>query len=340
MKIHYFQRYHKEENVATANTMLLLSRLYQYSPEKFYSFLNALLGENEFEIAMQLQVRNNTGDSIPDAVISQKGFKIVIETKRGDQFDINQLKRHLNSFSDEESKYIITLASGFMDTETKNKFDAILQQYNQNPEHKIHIVHINTTFEKIASIIQDNLDDLPGEMQAILDDFIDYCYTSNLIIGVDARKTLRVRAAGITFDFNTAEGVYYGPADRGFREHDYLGLYRDKAVRYIGKIVAQILAVEKDGGLIYKVEKGELTEELKDKIKKAIEDAAQYGWNDLKYIEHRYFFVDHFYETEFRKTSKGALRGTRYFDLEEVLKQKVLPSTSQIAELLSNETWT
>lgn len=31
MKIHYFQRYHEKENVATANTMLLLLRLYSYS---------------------------------------------------------------------------------------------------------------------------------------------------------------------------------------------------------------------------------------------------------------------------------------------------------------------
>lgn len=37
MKIHYFQRYHEKENVATANTMLLLSRLYQYSSDKFLS---------------------------------------------------------------------------------------------------------------------------------------------------------------------------------------------------------------------------------------------------------------------------------------------------------------
>lgn len=34
MKIHYFQRYHEKENVATANTMLLLSRLYSYSSDK------------------------------------------------------------------------------------------------------------------------------------------------------------------------------------------------------------------------------------------------------------------------------------------------------------------
>ena len=41
MKIHYFQRYHTKENVSTANTMLLLSRLYQYSPIGFSFFSNS-----------------------------------------------------------------------------------------------------------------------------------------------------------------------------------------------------------------------------------------------------------------------------------------------------------
>lgn len=36
MRIHYFQRYHEKENVATANTMLLSSRLYQHSSDKFF----------------------------------------------------------------------------------------------------------------------------------------------------------------------------------------------------------------------------------------------------------------------------------------------------------------
>lgn len=337
MKIHYFQRYHEKENVATANTMLLLSRLYQYSPEKFYQFLNALLGENEFEITMQLQVRNNTGDSIPDAVISQRGFKIIIEAKLYDWFHDDQLIRHLNSFGDEESKYLITLASDLMEPNKKMQFENRLQKYNQ--EHKTHVIHINTTFEKIVFIIQDIIDDRTGNMQEILDDFIDFCYTSQLIIGANAWKTLRVKSAGITYSFNTAEGVFYDPADRGFREHDYLGLYQDKAVRYIGKITAQILAVEKDGELTYQAEKGELTNELKEKIKKAIEDAAQYGWYDLKYVKHRYFFVDHFYNTEYKKISKGASRGTRYFDLEEVLNMKQMPATSRIAELLASRTW-
>ena len=42
MNIHYFQRYHTKENVSTANTMLLLSRLYQYSPDRFFLFLKQL----------------------------------------------------------------------------------------------------------------------------------------------------------------------------------------------------------------------------------------------------------------------------------------------------------
>jgi hypothetical protein len=48
MKIHYFQRYH-EENVATANTMLLLSWLYSYSSDKFFRFLKSEFFSDSFE---------------------------------------------------------------------------------------------------------------------------------------------------------------------------------------------------------------------------------------------------------------------------------------------------
>jgi hypothetical protein len=44
MKIYYFQRYHSKENVITGNTMLLISRLYHYSPSKFHVFVNSLVG--------------------------------------------------------------------------------------------------------------------------------------------------------------------------------------------------------------------------------------------------------------------------------------------------------
>ena len=90
MDIHYFQRYHQKENVATANTMLLLSRLFSYSPNKFYKFLRTTFFPNWYspEICMRIQDKNDK--SIPDATIAQESFKIVIETKTWDWFKAEQ----------------------------------------------------------------------------------------------------------------------------------------------------------------------------------------------------------------------------------------------------------
>lgn len=87
-----------------------------------------------------------------------------------------------------------------------------------------------------------------------------------------------MQLAGTTFDFNLSENVYYDNIDRGFSSHDYLSLYKQKSIRAVGKITAIITAVLKDGELIYNVERGELTEERKEKIDKAIEDGKKYEY--------------------------------------------------------------
>ncbi|MDR2599744.1 MAG: hypothetical protein LBC73_05655 [Oscillospiraceae bacterium] len=56
-------------------------------------------------------------------------------------------------------------------------------------------------------------------------------------------------------------------------------------------------------------------------------------------IEHRYFFVEKFYDTDFKKESKGALRGNKIFDLCEVLELNELPDTKKIAEMLRKKKW-
>ena len=58
MQVHYFQRYQQKENVMTANTLLLLSRLYDYSPRKFYRFLKqcSIYNESvELDISFEMQ---------------------------------------------------------------------------------------------------------------------------------------------------------------------------------------------------------------------------------------------------------------------------------------------
>lgn len=336
MKIHYFQRYHEKENVATANTMLLLSRLYSYSSNKFFRFLKSEYFAGSFEPELVFTLQEKSLESIPDATITQEGFKIVVETKLTDWFYSDQLMRHLKSFGDEKNKVMITLASEPMSAEKLVDFEKQLKEYNESQTYPV--IHINTTFEMMANAIRDVIADRDYEMQDVLDDYLNYCYKDGLIPVSDSWKYLRMQLAGTTLDFNVNNNVYYDKAERGFRAHDYLGLYKQKSVRAIGKICARITAIETEEGIKYTPEFGELTEGRKQMIAKAMADGDSHGY-DLRTIEHRYFFVEQFYETDFKKISSGGSMGTRIFDLTTLLGTEEIPDVEQIAELLRNQSW-
>lgn len=336
MKIHYFQRYHEKENVATANTMLLLSRLYSYSSDKFFRFLKSEFFTGSFEPELVFRLQEKSVDSIPDATITQEGFKIIVETKLTDWFYSDQLMRHLKSFGDEKNKVMITLASEPMEESKRKKFEEKLKEYNMTQSHPV--LHINTTFECLANAIQEVIDDRDYEMQEVLDDYLNYCYNDGLITVSDAWKYMRMQLAGVTLDFNVANNIYYDNAERGFRAHDYLGLYKNKSVRAIGKICARVTAIETEDGIKFNSEYGELTDERKQKIIDSMENGDIHGYN-LRTVEHRYFFVEQFYETDFKKITPRAPMGTRIFDLTQLLGTEDIPATVKIAELLKNKTW-
>ena len=336
MKIHYFQRYHEKENVATANTMLLLSRLYSYSSDKFFRFLKSEYFSESFHPEITFRLQEKSVDSIPDATITQESFKIVVETKLSDWFYEDQLLRHLNAFGDETYKVMITLAPECMKDAKKEAFEQKLKQYNRNQRHPV--IHINTTFEAMANAIGEILDDRDYDMQDVLADYLSYCYQDGLIPVSDAWKYMRMHLAGATFDFNISSDIYYEKAERSFRAHDILALYKQKSIRAIGKIIARITAVETEDGIKYNAEYGELTEERKEMIRKALADGDSHGY-DLRTIEHRYFFVEKFYKTDFRKITPRAPMGTRIFDLTQVLGTETVPDTEELARRLMQESW-
>lgn len=113
-------------------------------------------------------------------------------------------------------------------------------------------------------------------------------------------------------------------------------MYKDKSVRAVGKIEAIITAVTKDDSIEYKVELGELTNDRKQQILRAIEDGKNYGY---VMTGERYFFVDKFYETDFKKTTPRAPMGTRVFDLTQILETEQLPETHIITDQLKTKTW-
>jgi hypothetical protein len=290
----------------------------------------------EPEIVFNLQEKSDR--SIPDATITQESFKIVVETKLSDWFYSDQLERHLKSFKDEKYKVLITLAPELMDPGKINEFEKRMKQHNDELIAKqiYPIMHVNTTFERIIEAIGDVIDDRDYEMQEVLDDYRNYCYKDNLIASSDSRKRMRMQLSGATFDFNVSRNLYFDSINRGFSPHDYLGLYKGKSIRAIGKINAIVTGVTTELGVEFKAELGELTNERREQIAKAIDDGLSSGYSmtDL-----RFFFVEKFYETDFKKVTPRAPMGTRVFDLSDILETEQLPSTEDIAEILKTKTW-
>ena len=337
MNIHYFQRYHSQENVSTANTMLLFSRLYNYSPSKFYNLLQYILEEEyealNFELSIKLQKRSK--DSVPDAVISQPNFKIIIETKLYNNFGTKQLEHHLSSFQNDGEKILLTLDPQELKKEKKEEIKNMVKTKNPN------VKHIHLTFEKLIGFIK-NIIDSNDDFSDIVEDYENYCYESGLISDMD--KKLDIRLCGTTYETNKKLNLYYCPSSWGYQRCKYLGLYTKKEVRNIGEITA-IAVIEAKNGNIKKLEfssiEGNLTEEMKENAQKAFEEAYQYEY-DLTRCPHRFFFVDQFYKTSYQKISPRAPRGKRIFNLQEVLeleKNQKLPSTAKIAELLKTKKW-
>lgn len=338
MQIHYFQRYHSKENVDTSNTMLMLSRLYAYNADKFYSMFNSLILEEDDtpEITFELQVVGS--DSVPDAIISQKSFKVVVETKLHNQFDKEQLLKHLNHFDNEDVKVILTLDPKPMKQDFKEDFERELRNHNESHRTSKTIKHVNLTFEQLVEAMEDIVDDRDTEIVGILDDFKNYCLDEGLI--PESYKWMRAIVTGTSLEQNLDLNLYYDMASRGYTEHGYIGLYKEKSIRAIGKLIKIIVAEMKDGQLHCKAESGDsVTEEEKDRIRRAIQQAEDDFDFDLKTIPHRYFLVDQFYQIDFRKASKNPIQRSKYFNLADMFGYASMPGTAEIARDLDGRTW-
>ena len=338
MQVHYFQRYQQKENVMTANTLLLFSRLYDYSPRKFYRFLKQCSIYNEsIDLNISFEMQKRGLKSIPDGYIGQKGFNVIIETKQyGGSFSLDQLERHLDAFEDIDNTVILTIADDYMKEDVKKKFHILLSRYNTDNNKNIR--HCNIRFLDVVNSMADVLDERDYNMKDILADYEAYCYHDGLIIQNDAWQYMRMQLAGETFEYNVANGIYYDSVKRGFRPHAYLGLYRNKSIRAIGKIEAIISNEYIDEKMIFHEEIGKLTDERKEKIVKAIEDSQEYGYR-LDIEPHRFFFVEKFYDTDYDKESKYAPMGSRIFNLKDILKVDSMPDTQEIANILKEKSW-
>jgi len=335
MKIHYFQRYHGPENVATNNALLLISRLYNYSSDLFHRFMAKLIEEKytDFDTEVNFELQLNGQGSVPDGHIQQKGYNIIIETKKVKKFNISQIQNHLSEFKNEDYQIMLTLSPYEM--EFKQAYDIKTLVDKENTKCNVNIKHIHTTFQKIITYIDEIIDDYRDyEMRDILEDYRECCSLDNLLPNSD--RLIRAVTAGETYDDNLELCLYYDPAERGYSEHSYIGLYKSKAIRAIGKIVAIVEADLANGNLIMK-NSAKITLKQEKDILEAIKRGSNHGYNIE--VGHKFFLVDKFYDTNYKKTSKQSLRGKKFFDIGELFPKENITGAEMLASRLNDMTW-
>lgn len=336
--IYYFQRFSQKENVVTNNTLLLFSRFYHYNTIRFQDFLSDLFGNVPgLQVGPQFEQQVRNKGSIPDGMISQTSFKVVIETKLYGNYNKDQIIQHLNKFENEDLKILLLIdphpvGQGFIKN-VKQEINTFKSQTGKD------VLFIPSTFETIIKTMRDHLLDQDYEMQEILEEYEAFCSEENLL--PDNNYLMKAVPCGFSLQHNLKYNIYYDPITRSYRNYKYLGLYNLKTIKAIGEI-RDVITADYD----FNTKKLEVKEHLntnlvspddEEAIKGIIEDTMNELNIDLSKGQ-KFYMVYKFYDTNYRKTSKLPLRGGKYFDLKEIIGDK-LPSAEKIAEILKEMSW-
>lgn len=327
-KVTYFQRYSTRENAVTNSTLHLFSQIYQESTDRLKELFCELLG-NEISLGVEFVQQERCNNAVPDGYIYQQELHIKIETKVTAGVDVNQLIRHCETFKSSDcQKFLILLTRNEVNDRDLDKVK--IEAKNRG------IVLCKCTFEELCSKLKNYSKEHETHLKNIIEDYISYCNESDLF--VDRRKWLSIVPCGSTFELNKTFNMYYQPSDRGYSPQDYLGIYNNKSVKLIGKITAVFDSVIGSSGelelspvivstnnsytnLVYK-----MIEETNKKLGWGIRDG------------HRFYCVDQFYETNFKKTTPRGIMGGRYFDVTDVSKESQ-DDTEKLALILRGKTW-
>lgn len=327
--IHYFPRYSQKENLVTNSTMLLLSRLYHYHGGKFARVLSRILEDEkaDLDVGVRFGQQEKGKEGIADGVISQASFQVFIETKLHDNFLASQLKRHIEGFNPAYQQHILlALSKSEVDDHLRKKVTAYLKESDKGT-----VTFASTTYADIIRLIRAELAEYEVEMNELVDDFEAFCQ-ENQLLALGDHRMLAV-TAGKSLPDNRKWGIYYDPANRRHNlSFTYLGLYKNKAIRAIGKVKKTVYCDYVDGDLVpTRGEKLDLTTEERQTIIETIEQTDYYN---LERGE-KFILVDKFYETEF----KGTTRGKRYFLFSEMEGYEQGMGAEDIAEWLRGKSW-
>lgn len=338
-EIHYFPRTVQREELVLNNTMMLFKKLYHHDSERFNRFLNNLIenAETDGAIDLSLKFRRQQVGAVFDGSISQDSFKVVIETKPYSQHQIGHIRNHFAAFKAEEYQLFLWINPEPIDLTFKQ---IVLDEISDfNAANRKAIKFATVTFKDVCHLLKSMISEQESYLMAMADDYEDFCTSAGLVRTMETK--MRIVPAGTSFEQQMSFNVYFDKRVNPYQPHQYIGLYKDKAVRGIGKItcIADIDYNRVTYSLIKaSILEGTLSQQMEFLLMKVIKDAKQkYGY-DLT-TDYRFFFVDGFYPTYFRKDSPYGVTGKRYIDLESVAGYHRSFDTSEIAETLTGKGW-
>lgn len=340
--VHYFQRYSQPENVATNNTLLLFSRFYQEKPAYLERLLHKLL-DMDIQVGVSIKQQERGTESVPDGFIRQSSFEIIIESKTSDWFYADQLRRHIQSFSQKDSTNNILLAITKEITDERQQ--ELKRELGDDLSERFKVVSFKQIADEALAVSKGN-----PLLEEISQEYEDFCLSMGLY--PPTKSWMKVFAARETLSENLKYNMYYRNIETShmFNGYDFIGMYRDKAIRGVGKVRGYIDAVRReedettgyDGWEVSVSEKLREAPDLADRIadlKQMAEDSPY----DISWHPHRYVIVDAFHPTNMPKTTSGGIMGPRVFDLldfENVTHEALeSPSSKALVEALNGQTW-
>lgn len=329
-KIHYFQRFSSRENTVTNNTLQLFSRIYNHSPELASEFLSGLI-EAPISIGLEIQQQKRVGDAIPDGSMVQRSFNILIEAKVDAAVEQAQLLRHSKIFTNEEQQILLLLTKEHLKANQLKKIGKQIAE--QSPK----VIFRNITYGDICEACSGLFRDHEFQMQALVEDFIEYCNEAELVD--QSRHLLRIVPCGVSIHLNEKYGIYFNPSDRGYTKHRFEGIYAQKKVQFLLDIGqgGSVFDIDFDGAnnLTKTLVEGDDTNKHDGNIISMIRDAKlECGYDIAK--NHR-FFCGEIHPTCFEKASPSGIQGSRLIDLKKVIGS--FSNLAEVAEKLRTVTW-
>jgi len=328
--VSYFQRFAQKENHVTNNTLLVLRHLYRSSPAKFNLLLGALFEEEE-SIGLEFRQQVRGTDSVFDGLIAQQPLSIFIETKLDSALYTNQIERHFASIHNKKSVGEPAILVGL----TKRGLDSDAIATLRNKANGIRFFSV--TYAQLAAELLKLCADYEQELLEIVEDYREFLANEGLISDPDNR--IVVFPCGTSRSENLKFGVYFEPSSRPAKcGCSFLGIYFDKRVSYLGRIEAIVVCGIEDGKRVFKpIGPDAITDAHRDLICQVIDSTPYYH---LDNEPHRFYLVNGFFETSFRKQSPHGLQSHRYFDVSDyVIDLKPSPETSakMLADALSDK---